>query len=146
MGRAPAVRIVIAEDCGADVILIEESLRTAGLYVDLRIFPDGEECACYLKSHQEIPNVIILDLNLPRLDGFELLQVVRAEPRYARVPVAVLTSSSLPEDRQKSIDLGADAFITKPSTLDDFLEKVGTAVRGLLRSARSEPRLASRCR
>lgn len=130
------VRIIIAEDSGADVILIEETLRVAGLEVDLTVFPDGEECACYLKANEELPAAIILDLNLPRMDGFELLRVVRSEPKYAGVPVAVLTSSKLTQDRQKSLDLGANAFITKPATLDSFVETVGSAIHDLLRAGR----------
>ncbi len=139
MGPPSAARIIIAEDSRADVVLIEETLRTEGLRVKLRVFPDGEECACYFRANEEPPDAIILDLNLPRLDGFELLRVVRSEPRYARVPVAVLTSSRLAEDKQKAFDLGANAFITKPPTLDDFLETVGSAIRGLLGSAAQQP-------
>jgi len=134
MAGTPAVRIVLAEDSGADVILIEEALRTMGLDAELRVFPDGETCACYLRSGVDAPHAIILDLNLPRVDGFELLKVIRGEARYAHVPVAVLTSSKLAADRRKSLALGADAFITKPATLDDFLETVGMGIRGLLGS------------
>lgn len=133
MAGPEPVRIILAEDSGPDVILIEETLRVAGLEVELRVFPDGEECASYLRTNEEPPAAIILDLNLPRLDGFELLRVVRGEPKYAGVPVAVLTSSKLTQDRQKSLDLGATAFITKPATLDSFVETVGSAIHDLLR-------------
>jgi DNA-binding response OmpR family regulator len=132
MAKPDAPRIVLAEDSGADVILIEETLRVAGIQVELQVFPDGEECAAYVMSDEPPPDALILDLNLPRVDGFELLRVVRAQPKYAQVPVAVLTSSRLADDKRKSFDLGANAFITKPSTLDDFLNTVGTAIRNLL--------------
>lgn len=132
MGNRAAPHIVIAEDSGPDVILINEALRAAGVRIEIRVFADGEDCVRYLRSSQDAPSAIILDLNLPRLDGFEVLRVVRGEPRYARVPVAVLTSSRQEEDRRKAFDLGANAFITKPSKLDEFLTNVGQAVRRLL--------------
>jgi DNA-binding response OmpR family regulator len=122
----------MAEDSGADVALVKETLHAVGLAVELTVFPDGEECARYLRTNEEPPDALIFDLNLPRIDGFGLLRVVRGDRRYDCVPVVMLTSSGLAEDRQMSLDLGASAFITKPSTLDDFLETVGSAIRALL--------------
>jgi CheY-like chemotaxis protein len=139
MGNPAPAHIVIAEDSGPDVILINEALRAAGVRDEIRVFPDGEECVRYLRSSPDPPSAIILDLNLPRLDGFEVLRVVRAEPRYARVPVAVLTSSRQEEDKRKAFDLGANAFITKPSKLDEFLTNVGQAVRRLLAANPAAP-------
>jgi CheY-like chemotaxis protein len=139
MGYPAAPHIVIAEDNGPDVILINEALRAAGVRIEIRVFPDGEDCVRYLRSSPDPPSAIILDLNLPRLDGFEVLRVVRGEPRYARVPVAVLTSSRQEEDKRKAFDLGANAFITKPSKLDEFLTNVGQAVRSLLAANPAPP-------
>jgi chemotaxis family two-component system response regulator Rcp1 len=139
MAKSGSARIVIAEDSGADMILVKETLRVAGIEAELQIFLDGEDCARYLSSNEEPPDAIIVDLNLPRIDGFELLRAVRGNPRFNRVPVAVLTSSRRPEDRQRSLDLGADDFITKPSRLDEFLETVGSAIRRLLGA--SAPRI-----
>jgi len=132
MAKPDSKRIVLAEDSGPDVILVKETLQTAGIEADLMVFPDGEQCARHLTSSEEPPDAIILDLNLPRVDGFELLRVVRGDRRYDGVPVAVLTSSRATEDRRRSFDLGANAFITKPSTLDDFLQTVGSEIRRLL--------------
>jgi len=132
MAKPGPLRIVIAEDSGPDVILVKETLRAVGIEAELKVFPDGEGCARHLTTSEEPPDAIIIDLNLPRVDGFELLKMVRGDRRYARVPVAVLTSSRTEEDRRRSFDLGANAFITKPSKLDDFLETVGSAIRGLL--------------
>ena len=132
MAGSGLARVIIAEDSAPDVILVKETLRAAGIEVELTVFPDGEDCARYLRSSEDPPDAIIVDLNLPRVDGFELLKIVRGDQRYKSVPVAVLTSSRRAEDRQKSIELGANAFITKPSRLDDFLETVSSAIRGLL--------------
>jgi two-component system, chemotaxis family, response regulator Rcp1 len=126
------VRILMAEDSSPDVALVRETLRAEGLAVDLTVFPDGEQCARYLKTGAEPPDAIILDLHLPRINGFDLLRAVRGDRRYDGVPVAMLTSSTFPADRQKSFDLGASAFITKPSTLDGYLRTVGSAIHALL--------------
>jgi CheY-like chemotaxis protein len=134
MAKPDSKRIVLAEDSGPDVILVKETLRSAGIEAELTVFPDGEECLRHLTASEEPPDAIIVDLNLRRVDGFELLRVVRGDRRYDGVPVVVLTSSRAAEDRRRSLELGANAFITKPSKLDDFQEKVGSEIRRLLRS------------
>jgi CheY-like chemotaxis protein len=132
-----SLRIVIAEDSATDVILIKETLRVAGLAAELTVFPDGEQCARYLKASQEPPDAILLDLHLPRINGFDLLRAVRRDRRYDRVPVAMLTSSTLDQDKQTSLDLGASVFITKPYTLHDYLLTVGSALQVLLAPRRA---------
>jgi CheY-like chemotaxis protein len=132
MAKPDSKRIVLAEDSGPDVILVKETLRTAGIEAELKVFPDGEECLRHLTTSEEPPDAIIVDLNLRRVDGFELLRVVRSDRRYDGVPVAVLTSSRAAEDRRRSFELGANAFIAKPSRLDDFLQTVGSEIRRLL--------------
>ena len=134
------VYIVIAEDSIPDVILLKEALRTAGIRAELKVFSDGEECASYFRTTEKAPpDLIVLDLNLPKVDGFDLIRVVRSDRRYDKVPVAVLTSSTAPKDKTLSLDLGANTFISKPSRLDDFLETIGSAVRAQLgRTGRRE--------
>ena len=132
MPKPGLARIVVAEDSGADVILVKEALRAKGIRADLTVFPDGEQCAGYLRGDHEPPAAILIDLNLPRVDGFGLLRMVRSDRRYDGVPVAMLTSSRRPEDRRKSLELGANAFITKPLRLDEFLETVGSGIGALL--------------
>jgi DNA-binding response OmpR family regulator len=132
MASRGSLRIVIAEDSLPDVILVKETLRAAGIDGELTVFPNGEDCARYLTANAERPDAIIVDLKLPRVDGFELLRALRADRRYDSVPVAVLTSSRLAEDKRRSLELGANAFITKPSKLDEFLETVGCGIRRLL--------------
>jgi CheY-like chemotaxis protein len=132
MGKPGPLRIVMAEDNAPDVILVKETLRTVGIEAELLVFQDGEECVRHLTASGEPPDAIIVDLNLPRVDGFEILKLVRGERRYDGVPVAVLTSSRTAEDRQRSFELGANAFISKPARLDDFLQTVGSEIRRLL--------------
>lgn len=133
MASSRAVHIVIAEDSHPDVILFREALRSVGVDAELKVFSNGEECAEHLRRTEEpLPDLIVIDLNLPKVDGFDLIRVVRGQERYARVPVAVLTSSAVAQDRRMSLDLGANVFITKPSGLDDFMETVGSTIRTLL--------------
>jgi two-component system, chemotaxis family, response regulator Rcp1 len=132
MAKPGSKRIVLAEDNCPDVILLKETLLAAGIEVELQVFANGEDCVRYFSAGAEPPDAIIVDLNLPRVDGFELLSAVRGDRRYASVPVVVLTSSSAEKDRRRSLELGANAFITKPSKLDDFLQTVGSEMRRLL--------------
>jgi CheY-like chemotaxis protein len=133
MTKSRAVSIVIAEDSMPDVILFKEALQSAGVQAELKVFSDGEECASYFKTTEKAPpDLIVLDLNLPKVDGFDLIRVIRSDRRYDNVPVAVLTSSIAANDKTLSLDLGANTFISKPSRLDDFLETIGSAVRAQL--------------
>jgi CheY-like chemotaxis protein len=81
-----------------------------------------------------VPDLIFLDLNLPKADGLELLRLIRTWPHLAKVPVAVLTSSSAPEDKERAYQLGANLFITKPAGLAEFLAAIGGAATELLRA------------
>jgi CheY-like chemotaxis protein len=127
-------QIVIVEDNNADIILFKEALQAAGIVFDLSRFTDGLDCIESLaasRDHQR-PDLIIIDLNLPKSHGFEVLKAVRADSRFDGVPVAILTSSRTLKDQQASFELGANAFITKPIKLDDFLRTVGSSVQALL--------------
>ncbi len=139
MGQPTAskrLRVLLVEDNPADVILVREALREHGLDFDLNVLRDGAEAlACIHRQEtgegaDERPDVILLDVNLPRHDGTEVLRAIRAVPDLARVPVAMITSSDSPRDRENATRYGADCFIRKPSSLDDFL-KVGGIVKDL---------------
>jgi two-component system, chemotaxis family, response regulator Rcp1 len=133
MTSSGALSILIAEDSTPDIILFKEALRAAGIHAGLNVFADGEECASYLRTTEQAPpDLIVLDLNLPKVDGFDLIRVVRSDPRYDKVPIAILTSSAALKDKTLSLDLGANTFITKPSRLDEFVETIGSAVRAQL--------------
>ena len=128
--------ILLAEDNPADVYLIREALREHGVVFTLRVAADGKEMLAFLSGEPspltpEIPQLIILDLNLPRHDGIEILQRVRATTRLSRVPVVVLTSSDSPRDRMLATELGATRYLRKPSSLEQFLE-LGAVFKELL--------------
>lgn len=127
-------RILLVEDNPADVFLIKEALKTHGITFRLQWFSNGEQAVTHIDRsgiHTEMPHVILLDLNLPRMSGKEVLGRIRETPQFVHVPIAILTSSDSPQDRFETARLGASIYIRKPSTLDAFMS-VGARIRELL--------------
>jgi CheY-like chemotaxis protein len=128
--------ILVAEDNAADVYLIREALKEHGVECPVRLAVDGKD-VLQMISLQDPPceppdfGLIILDLNLPRHDGIEILQRLRENVRLAHVPVVVLTSSDSPRDRLTATELGAARFLRKPSNLEQFLS-LGAVFKELL--------------
>jgi CheY-like chemotaxis protein len=124
--------VYLVEDNSADVELFRLALDTAGANCELKVFADGREIVDYVQQqNRPAPDLIVLDLNLPKLDGLEVLQLIRANPAFANVRVAALSSSSSPRDQRKLSELNVAAYLVKPSDLDEYM-KIGTAVRNLL--------------
>ena len=128
--------ILVAEDNPADVYLIREALREHGVDCTLRVASDGNDVLRIIsleRSHAEAQRLglIILDLNLPRHDGIEILQRLRETPELAHVPVVILTSSDSPRDRLLANQLGAARYLRKPSSLEQFLS-LGAVFKDLL--------------
>lgn len=127
-------RILLIEDNPADVFLIKEAMRAHGIDFDLQWLSDGEEALGHvnsLRASSRRPELILLDLNLPKVDGKELLSHIRRNQHLAETPVVILTSSDSPHDRSETASLGASCYIKKPPTLDEFL-RVGGTIKGLL--------------
>jgi two-component system, chemotaxis family, response regulator Rcp1 len=133
------VLIFLAEDHFPDVALIKEALQHAGLNFEIDRAEDGALAIQSLLARDAIgrPDVIIIDLNLPKKTGFDVLAALPRNPVLARVPVVVLTSSNSERDRVRAIELGATAFLSKPQDLQEFLERVGGAVRDVIARKRS---------
>lgn len=128
-----AFSILLVEDNPADVYLLEKTLRSRSLNYELTRYADGEQAILALEKEDcVIPDLIILDLNLPRRSGFEVLQTIRNKPSMVGVPVAILTSSVAEKDRHRVSLTGEERYIHKPPALDDFLEQVGRAIEELL--------------
>ena len=129
-------RIVLVEDNPGDVHLLRLALNKAGVVCDLRVLQDGAEgmaLARGLGSHRDrVPDLIVLDLNLPKHDGLEVLAALRAVPEMRGVPVVVFSSSTSPGERARVEELGASMFLAKPPDLDAFLA-VGDVLRSMLR-------------
>ncbi len=135
--------IWLAEDNPADVYLIREALKQHGVACQVRIASNGKDVLDLLVpgATAQPPDLIILDLNLPRHDGIEILQAVRSTEGVAGVPVVVLTSSDSPRDRRIATELGATRYLRKPSNLDHFLEMGATFKELLEKPAQNAPAL-----
>ena len=130
------VHIVLVEDNPADVYLVKRALREKGIEFVMTCFEDGEKALKALSENgSEAPDIILLDLNLPKTDGVKVLETIRAIPELAGVPVGILTSSESPSDMERTTVLGAARYIKKPSTLDDFMREVGQGVESMLLSS-----------
>jgi CheY-like chemotaxis protein len=120
-------RILLVDDNEGDVFLVRRALEKLGLPHELQIVRDGEEAVAFLKRAARepavlSPAVIVLDLNLPRIDGFAVLAQIRGTPSFSRTPVVIMTSSDSPEDRELTLRLGANAYFRKPTELNAFME------------------------
>lgn len=129
-----SAQVFIVDDSDPDVFLVEEALRSQGIDARIQRCHDGEEALDALPAITDsaVPDIIIIDLNLPKVTGFDILKHVRALKQLDRVPVLILTSSQSRTDRGLALQLGANGYIAKPPTLPEFLSAVGSGVRGLL--------------
>lgn len=124
-----AIEVLLVEDSPGDVRLTIEALREAKVLNHLHVVTDGEQALEFL--HREgsyrdapTPDLILLDLNLPRIDGREVLSEIKSDPELKLIPVVVLTTSSAGEDILRVYDLNANCFITKPVDLEQFIRVV----------------------
>jgi CheY-like chemotaxis protein len=123
------ITILIADDDAEDRMLAADALQEGRLANDIRFVEDGEELLEYLQKTGRYadresaprPGMILLDLNMPRMDGREALRVIKGDPELRRIPVIVLTTSKAEEDIYRSYDLGVNSFIIKPVTFDGLV-------------------------
>ena len=123
------LHILLVEDSESDTMLIRRSFARSQLDHTLYCVEDGEKAVAFLKHDGEYrqvkrPDLIILDLNLPRLDGREVLAQIKQAPNLKRIPVVILTTSSAEQDVVRSYDLHANCYIVKPFDVYDFLQIV----------------------
>jgi CheY-like chemotaxis protein len=114
--------ILIAEDNEDHYLLIRDALREAGFTHELPWVENGQDLLEYLQHKEPRPDLILLDLNMPKKDGREALQEIQSHPRLREIPVVVLTTSKSEEDRLRSHELGAQSFVTKPLTFDQWVD------------------------
>ena len=143
--NADLAQILLVEDNAADVRLTQEALRDTKLANEVHVVRDGVEALDFLHrrppfEHAPRPDLVILDLNLPRKDGREVLADIKADPSLRIIPVAVLTTSSQEADIVRSYDLGANCYLTKPVDLNQFLTVVQTLEQFWLGIVRLPPR------
>ena len=129
MPDGSVITILLADDDEDDRLMTRDALRDARLHNDLRFVIDGVDLLDYLKrrgrhsdpASSPRPGLILLDLNMPRMDGREALREIKADPDLRRIPVVVLTTSQAEEDIYRTYDLGANSFITKPVSFEGLV-------------------------
>jgi CheY-like chemotaxis protein len=124
-GAEQEVHILLVEDNPGDVRLTREVLEDGRTPIHLNVVGDGEQAMAFIRREGEYqgsprPQLVLLDLNLPRKDGREVLEELKADPQLCRIPVIVLTTSGADADILRSYDLHANCFITKPIDFDEF--------------------------
>jgi len=128
-GRSRPIEILLVEDNPSDIRLVQEAFREGKIWNNLHVAKDGEKALAFLRREGAFkdaphPDLILLDLNLPRMDGREMLGHVKDSAELKRIPVVILTTSKSEEDVLRSYDLHANCYITKPVDLDQFIRVV----------------------
>src|SRR5258706_502401 len=124
--------ILVAEDNPTDIFILKRAFLKAGIDPHISFVRDGQEVLDYLEGEKDFsdrkahpfPELMLLDLKMPKLDGFDVLRWVRKQPGLNRLLVIVLTSSNQSKDVNRAYDLGANSYLVKPSRLDDFTDVV----------------------
>ena len=123
------IEVLLVEDDEGDVLMTREALDEGKVFNRLTVVGDGVEAIAYLRRedpYAEVtrPDLVLLDLNLPKRDGRQVLEEVKADPELRRIPIVVLTTSEADEDVLRSYDLHANAYVTKPVDFDRFVEVI----------------------
>lgn len=124
------LKTLVAEDLDSDVMILKRAFAGAGVTAALHFVKDGADAIDYLKGEgafsnrgqHPLPSMLLLDLNMPQLGGFEVPEWLRLQPELNRMPTIVFTSSDLPEDVNRAYDLGANSYLVKPPRYDQFEE------------------------
>jgi len=110
------LHVLLIEDDADDVELLQEAFANNGVVHTMQVINDGGQVSGYLHANKNYPDVIVMDLNLPKVHGKEILKEIKSAPVYDKIPVIILTTSSSPEDRKYTLNLGANDYLIKPTT------------------------------
>lgn len=130
--KVQSITILMADDDEEDRMLTKKAFELNRVGNDLRFVEDGEDLLDYLYQRGKYeggadaprPGIILLDLNMPRLDGREALEVIKRDPSLRRIPVVVMTTSEADQDIARSYDLGANSYVTKPVTFESLAQVI----------------------
>lgn len=136
-------RILLVEDNAADVYLFKKALEEAQLQFELMVIQDGGEALAFVwregkYAERAVPDLAVLDLNLPKDSGIQILRAIRESGDLKEVRVAIVSSSAAPQDLAKTQGLGIELYITKPPDLEDFLQ-IGHILKETLTGSRTRP-------
>ena len=123
------IEILLVEDDPGDVMMTREAFQDYKLHNELHVVSDGAEAMAFLRQEGEYagrprPDLVLLDLNLPRMDGRQVLEAIKSDPELASIPVVVLTTSENEDDVLRSYSLHANAYVTKPVDFERFIAVV----------------------
>lgn len=123
------LQILLVDDSPGDVALVEEAFREWRIGNKLKVAEDGEQALQFLRKEgrfqdEKRPDLILLDLNLPRKNGREVLEAVKADENLRSIPVIILTTSDAEQDVLKAYNLHANCYLTKPIDMDEFIQKI----------------------
>jgi CheY-like chemotaxis protein len=135
-GSPQTFHILLVEDNAADIYLLRQALQSAGLTVELTVIEDGAEALAFARGQGKygavrIPDLAVLDLNLPKNGGTAVLEAMRQNQDLAHVPVAIMSSTASPREEARTKELGVKRFITKPPDLEEFLQ-IGQVLKEML--------------
>jgi len=144
MPQVKLLHILLAEDNRGDVLLVQQALAEHHIRHELHVVQDGEQAVRFIEQMGKsggapCPDLLLLDLNLPKVEGQQVLTEFRRHPECANTPVIVVSSSDAPRDRARIGELGVSRYFRKPSELDDFM-KLGAVVREVVEET---PRVAT---
>ena len=127
--QARQIEVLLVEDDPGDVLMTREAFETHKLTNRLHVVQDGADAMAFLRREGQYasaprPDLVLLDLNLPRMDGREVLEAIKTDPSLANIPVVVLTTSEAEEDVLRSYSLHANAYVTKPVDFERFIDVV----------------------
>jgi two-component system, chemotaxis family, response regulator Rcp1 len=126
--RAPVtpLKVLVVEDNPADIRLLSETLKEGHIFIDFEVARDGIDALLALEGTDpdNLPNLILLDLNLPGKNGFEVLKEIKKIEGLRHIPIVILTTSDTAKDKIRCFESDAAAFITKPVALDEFIETI----------------------
>jgi len=147
--RNSSYHILLAEDSAADVGIVRLALRDQNLDHVLHVARDGEEAIAFIENadrdrKQPGPDLLLLDMHLPRYNGEEILKCLRSTECYAQTPVIVMSSSAVPEDKDRAQKHAALIYFPKPSRLEEFIE-LGAIVRDILTKNKRGTESPRRC-
>ncbi|MEL6675921.1 MAG: response regulator [Bacteroidota bacterium] len=129
-------QILLVEDDKIDVLTIKKALKELEIQNELSVAEDGEQALAWLEAHRKnLPGLILLDLNMPKINGLELLKILKEDPVYKVIPVVILTTSEDDEDRLKSFELSVAGYMIKPYRYEDFLQMM-EVIKGYWRTSK----------
>ena len=132
--QAQAISILLVEDNDADIYLFRRALAAAGLSAELTVMNDGAAALAFVRDG-DVPDIAVLDLNLPKHGGLQILQAIRERNDWSGVPIAVMSSSMSPAEQAMTTQLHVTRYIRKPPDLDSFL-RIGNTVKDMLQESK----------